>query len=283
MKTTFDHFYRKVPAQQREDFAQFRQHHPLQTSTFKQTEWPYIDTQSDAPPLLILVGGLRMADGAFQAISALEKQFRIIAPSYPPLMTMADMSDGLAHLLQINHLAQVHLLAGSFGGMVAQVFARRYPQHIHKLVLSSTTSSPNSRAYKRQIRLLRPLPYFLIRSHAQRRLARIMAPPPDQAAFWEAYIHELFSQRLSKADLLSSFCCMVDFAENYAPLPAPIWSGAALLIGAEDDQTFAPASQSELQARFPHAHYHLFAKAGHSPSMTQAATYFELVQNFLHA
>lgn len=276
-------FYHAVPPQQVEVLRHFRATHPYYSVVIDRTRWDYIDTGSGEHTLLILVGGLRVADGAFPAISALESSFRIIAPTYPPLYHIAALTDGVAGVLDAAQVKTAHVLAGSFGGMVAQVFMQRHAARIDKLALSSTGIPRDIRAYRRTARRLRFTPSFLARRIGARRLFKIMAPPPEQSAFWWAFIRELFLARLGKADLLSTFRCVIDFVEQAQVQVSPTWPGPVLLIGAQDDQTFDENARMAVQSRYPQAQVHTFAQAGHSPSMTHPAEYFGVVRDFLRA
>ena len=272
--------YDNAPPNQMAALQQFRKEHPERTETVNGTYWTYIDTFTEKPPLLILVGGLRVADAAFNAITILERDFRCIVPTYPALDDIAELADGVDMLLFALGLSQVDVLAGSFGGMLAQVLAHRHPAHVRKLVLSST-GIPDASTYKQTARLLSLAPASLANQQAKKRMLDIIAPPPDQHEFWKAYLEELYGKRIGKRETLSTLHCIIDFAENYGDLTA--WDGAVLLLGAADDTTFGPDTQAAIQARFPQAQRHTFERGGHSPSMTQPEAYFGVVREFLLA
>src|ERR671937_706415 len=61
--------------------------------------WAYIQRGSGAQAVLILPGGLAVAETAFRYIQRLEARYRVLAPTYPETMTtMAELVDGLAKL-----------------------------------------------------------------------------------------------------------------------------------------------------------------------------------------
>lgn len=274
-------YYESVPETQRQAFLAFRKGHPPRTDTIAGLTWEYIDTGSDKPPLLILVGGLRVSDAAFQAITVLEKDFRIIAPTYPALDTMKELVDGLAAVLAAAAIKQTHILAGSYGGMIAQVLVREYPKRVNKLVLSSTgiLDEETLKTYKQTARLLSIAPQSMVKNRTKKRMLEIIAPPEDQMQFWEAFLEELYTDRVGKREIMSTFESMIDFAEHYTDL-AP-WQGETLIFGAEDDATFNAATRASLLPLYPNAQVHIFENAGHSPSMTQPEVYFGTVREFL--
>jgi pimeloyl-ACP methyl ester carboxylesterase len=278
-------FYANAPPEQVTSLNQFRETHPLRRTTVNGTEWEYIASGQGESTILWLVGGLRVADAAYRSIPLMEGTFRIIAPTYPALSTMADLSDGLAGLLDAEGVEKVHLLAGSFGGMVAQVFARRHPQRVDKLILSTTTAlkAEDADKYRAQVVMLTAAASEVVAEGSRGTFLSMIAPPESERAFWAAYVDELFSVRLSKADLLSTLNCMIDFAENYRLLPDDLadWRERILIIEAEDDVTFDATARGQLKALYPAAQVHTFRGGGHSPATTRREEYFGLVKRFL--
>jgi pimeloyl-ACP methyl ester carboxylesterase len=282
-KNDFDSLYADVPRAQREEFQSFRRSHREKVVDANGIEWRYLDSGEGQETILLLVGGLRMADAGFNAILRLEKEFRVITPSYPPVETMAELADGLAAILHAEQIDKAHVMGGSFGGMVAQRFIHHYPYLVEKLVLSST-AIPDEEAvqsYRSTLRQLTLTPTIFAFSLARKRLFRIMNVPPEQAEFWQAYLRELFNNRLSKADLMSTFACMIDFAEKGLEKPED-WHGSVLILTAEDDVTFDTDAKNALFKVYPSAQVHVFEAAGHSPSLTHRDEYFGVVTNFLH-
>jgi pimeloyl-ACP methyl ester carboxylesterase len=104
----------------------FRAAHPLQSAEAAGHTWTYIVSGSGAEAILILPGLHGLADAAFHYITALERHYRVITPNYPAeVMTLADMADGLAALLDLEGIEQAHVYGGSFGARVPQAFALR--------------------------------------------------------------------------------------------------------------------------------------------------------------
>lgn len=281
----FDTFYADVPAEQRERLRQFRETHPLKQTVVDGTSWEYIACGQGEATILWLVGGLRVADAAYRSIPLMEDAFRIIAPTYPPLTSMDALCDGLAGLLDAEGIQRAHVLAGSFGGMVAQAFVRRYPDRVHGLILSTTTALDADAVdrYRQQAAMIEAAPPELVAQFSKANFVKMVAPPDEELAFWTAYIDELFSQRLGKDDLLSTVSCMLDFAENTVLSPDDLanWTGSVLIIESADDATFDADARARVRALYPNARVHTFAEGGHSPGTTQRDTFFKIVREFL--
>ena len=276
--TTFDEIYADVPAEQRENLRRFRAENPPKTYH----GWEYIDTGAGEQVLLLLVGGLRMADAAHRNIPLLTDAFRVIAPSYPAFSTMAELSDGIAAILLHEGVSNVHVLAGSFGGMLAQVFVRRHRALVDKLVLSTTAVLDDDTAarYRMALQMIEPLEQAQITELAQQMMFQIIAPPEDQHAFYAAYLKELYTYRVDKSALMSTYEALLDFADNITLSPDD-WDGETLVLESDDDGTFDEATRARVRAVYPQAQSYVFKNAGHSPASTQQELYFEVVKGFL--
>jgi pimeloyl-ACP methyl ester carboxylesterase len=168
---------------------------------------------------------------------------------------------------------------------VAQVFARRQATRVDKLILS-TTAALNSQqvaGYRLQAEMIESASAELVAEFSKGRFVEMIAPPDAERAFWTAYIDELFSVRLSKADLLSTIHCIIDIADNYALASHDMasWQNRILIIESEDDATFDETARARLKTLYPGARVHTFAGGGHSPATTRRDEYFKLVSAFL--
>jgi pimeloyl-ACP methyl ester carboxylesterase len=284
-ETNSDDLYAAVPEEQRERLQKFRDNHPLQRVTIEGFDWEYIDSGQGEETVLLLVGGLRVADAAFRSIPMLEDRYRVITPSFPPIRSMAQIADGLAGVLAATQVERAHVLAGSFGGMVAQCFVRRHPDRLNSLMLSTTgvLDSESAQRYRQQMDALSPLPEAVVREGAKEQFFTIIAPPEHEADFWRAYLDELFSYRLGKDDLLSTLQCVIDYTENYFFSLNDLvdWPGKMLILESDDDKTFDETIRAALRVLYPQARVHTFHGAGHSPGTTQRDEYFRVVKTFL--
>ncbi|MFN8372347.1 MAG: alpha/beta hydrolase [Anaerolineae bacterium] len=280
---TFDRFYGAVPIEQRERLHQFRQQHPTHRAQVGELEWEYLTGGSGDEVILLLVGGLRVADAGFRSMTELERTFRVINPTYPRALTMSQLCDGLIGLLAAAGVTQAHVLAGSFGGMVAQALVRLYPQSVKSLILSNTAVLDETAAarYRSELDMITPIPPELVREGAKDRFYHMVAPPEDESVFWRAYLDELFTVRLDKDDLLSTYHCLLDFAAHFTL--TPIDQPRTLIIESSDDATFDQKQRDAVKNLYPHAQVYTFQSAGHSAATTQRDTYFQVVREFISA
>src|SRR5688572_27142386 len=74
-------------------------------------DWEYIQRGGGAQAVLILPGGMAVAETGFRYIQRLEQRYRVLAPTYPEtIATMAQLVDGLAKLLQAEQIAQAYVV-----------------------------------------------------------------------------------------------------------------------------------------------------------------------------
>lgn len=283
----FDTQYAHTEPHLRDALKQFRDDYQPKSQTYKKQIWEYYDIGADNNHIILwLVGGLRMADAAFRSIPLMKDDFRIIAPSYPPVDTMAELADGLNAIIKAEGIKKCSLLAGSFGGMVAQIFVRRHPKKLDKLILSTTTApdSDHAERYQQQHDMITASPDDLVMETAKSQMYGMISPPESEAQFWKAYLDELYSVRLKKVDLISTYKCIIDYMSNYEFTPNDLkdWHGDILILDSDDDKVFDSSAREHVNDLYPQAHSHTFSNAGHSPASSQRDVYFEIVRKFLH-
>lgn len=283
---TFERYYEDVPAAQRDALQQFRQQHPPRTVKAPGgVKWTYYVSGDGPQALLWLVGGLKRADAAYRSIPLLSDSFKIIAPDYPAVSSMQALADGLDTILLQERALTAHVLAGSFGGMLAQVFARTHPDRVNRLILS-TTSAPDVEAadnFRQQRAFIEPLNEETVLTGAKMQMYTTIAPPDEESAFYRAYLDELYSERLNKNDIMTMYDCIIDYMANctFAPDDLPDGGASILILGSADDQTFDRSAFDRLTQLYPNAQTHLFENGGHSPASTHRDAYFARVRDFL--
>lgn len=285
--TAFETQFSTAEPTLRDALKTFRETYTEKTHEHKKHVWSYYDIGDDNDHVILwLVGGLRMGDAAFRSIPLMADSFRIILPSYPAIATMAGLADGLNAILKAEGIKKCSVLAGSFGGMIAQVLVRRHGNVIDKLILS-TTSAPipkQAETYQQQREMISQSPEDLVLETAKERMFGMVNPPEHEENFWKAYLDELYSIRLTKGDLLSTYDSIIDYMTNYQFQNDDLddWHGEILILDSDNDNVFDSSAREEVNLLYPQAHSHTFERAGHSPASSQRDIYFDIVRKFLH-
>ncbi len=90
--------------------------------------------------ILTLAGGSGLGDGFFYLFDDLMDKYSIISFNYPMDFRDNDsLSDAIAELIKKIGATNVYLLGQSYGGLLAQIIAKKHPECIKGLILSGTS------------------------------------------------------------------------------------------------------------------------------------------------
>ncbi len=280
--------YEGVPKEQMERLLKFRSEHPCKHVNVAGAEWEYISCGNGMETLLLLPGGLRVAEAALSYIQMFEDDYRVIAPTYPPLRTMGELVDGIAAVLDAEQVPEAFVLGQSYGGAVAQVLIQCYPPRVKKVVLSGTAPLIVVR-WKNVLNSLllaiaTLLPERVVMDFFRRILSKVITVQESERAFWEAYLKELLGQRLTRADLLSHFQTSRDAHMKYVYTKGDksSWNGDVLVIWGENDHLRTERAKRGMLDVYPRSQIHVIAGAGHTAAMSEPGKYAAIVKGFLN-
>jgi pimeloyl-ACP methyl ester carboxylesterase len=280
--------YAGVPPQLVARLQEFRARYPVREATVAGTRWRYTDTGAGESAMLLLSGAACIAEISWASIEHYAGQHRVIAPDYPALDTMAALVDGVAGLLDQLGVKRAHVLGGSYGGLVAQVFVRRHPDRAATLILSHTLL-PDREASARtagSVRWMRWLPAAVLRALMKRQLGKLFpANQQPEVALSRALLADVVDHRLTKGQIVSLVMRLVDLGMNYSFTPDDLraWPGRVLLLMADDDPATPPRLRQAMAAMYPRAPVRIFSGGGHLTSLLKQGEYFAAVDDFLKA
>src|SRR5262249_3159808 len=272
----FDEIYARVPAEQIERLKEFRSTHEYKHLLVDGAECEYISCGRGEQTLLLLPGGLSVGESTFPLITAFEKEYRIIAPSYALSLTMTGLCDGIAHILETEGVNQAHVLGGSYGGLVAQYFVCKYPDKARNLILSHTFLMTPKFEKPLQIadKLSRVLPRGLLVPLLKLRLNKILlstlrAAKHPEFEFWRAYLNEAIASNRLKEVAVHQNRVLLDLARQPQCTPEDLkaWRGRILIIDSDDDPAISAKDRELLRNTYPQAQTHTFHGAGHASSI----------------
>lgn len=287
-----DSLYRRVPSDQVARLKKFRSTHPLQHRTIGDTDWEYISCGQGEQVLLLLPGALSVGESTFPLITALENEYRIVAPSYALSLNMAGLCDGIANILEAEGLNRVHLLGGSYGGLVAQYFVRRHPDRVSSLVLSHTFVLTPKFATPLWIagKLFPSLPRSVFVPLLKLRLNKLLlstlrAAGHPEYEFWRAYLNEAIASGRFKEVFIHQNKCLLDCAQQQpqsTPDDLKEWQGRILIIESDND-VIGKADRELLRKTYPQAQIHTFHNVGHASSIIKREEVVSIIKEFLHS
>jgi pimeloyl-ACP methyl ester carboxylesterase len=276
--------YAQVPTDRLERFQAFRQAFPYKDLIFDGVTWSYLTGGQGDSPLLLLSGALAIPDISWVSIVNFAALRRVIVPAYPPLTTMDALVDGIAAILRHEGVEQADVMGGSYGGFVAQVFVRRYPQMTRSLVLAQTLApyAETAARMRRFARLLRWMPMGLVRQMMRRVFRSMMPEWSEETACQLAIFDELVGYTLGKKDVIGILERMADFSvRSFTPQDMSGWPGKVLLVFGADDPATPPDVRQRLESLYPGCQVHLFEGTGHTASVTRQDEYLTVIDGFL--
>src|SRR5688572_16270423 len=112
----------------------------------------YFEIHGEGPPLVLVMGiGYDATLWTIAQLPALSQLFQVVvfdnrdsgrsSKATRPYI-IADMADDLAGLMDALDIKRSHVLGLSMGGMIAQEFALRHQERLHRLVLSGCGAAP---------------------------------------------------------------------------------------------------------------------------------------------
>ena len=274
----------EVTPEQNEMIKNFYATHKESSTVVNGNTWSYLLSGEGEEVVLILVGGARYGDSAFNLILALEDSFRVIAPSYPALKTMDDLVTGIAGILDAENIKRVHVIGTAFGGTVSQFFLMKYPERVDRIVLANSGGN-YPEGYKNviqsSIQRLRFLPMFMLRPVYRRAMLEDLYDFTDDVReFWRAFLTSLV-MRETKKELLSLYYCIQDAAiSTISTENLQGWDGEVLIVESEKKEDIENNRQ-DIKELYPDAT--VFTHRGETAMSVfiRMAAYEHLVKQFL--
>jgi pimeloyl-ACP methyl ester carboxylesterase len=276
--------YEDVPGEQLAQFQKFRAAYPFKHATIDGVAWEYIAAGQVNEPLLLLPGALGVPDMSWQHITYFAGRYRVIAPAYSPVKKMDTLVDGIAGILRRETGGRAHVVGGSYGGFVAQVFVRRHPDMTASLVLSHTLppDPASGEQIRRALRWLSLMPGGLLRWMVGKRLRTLLPEKTPDTALLHAFFNEMACYRITKEELINSYWRVVDFnLSDFTPQDLTDWPGRVLLIMADDDPGTPEPVRAAMLAFYPEAEVHMFHDTGHAAALLKQDEYLAVVEQFI--
>jgi len=209
-------------------------------------------------------------------------------PSPRRRYTVELFAEDLRRLLDSLGLERVNLCGLSFGGMVAQAFAARYPERLTALVLADTAVSTTlTWSDKLQIYLLAPRWVLLpsIRLLGARRWVRfsfwLAARTRNPGWFGtdeevSAYVKRVML-KVTTTEYVKLYGAIYRFRQqDLSRVRAP-----TLLLNGAHESNSVLAQTARLKRLIPHAEIATVPGAGHTSNMENAAAFNALLRDFL--
>jgi proline iminopeptidase len=273
----------------------------------------WYETEGQGEPLVLVAGGPGDSHSEFHAFfSGLADRFQVIY--FDPLgvgksdrakstkeYTFARQVEDLEGLRKALGLSQMNLLGHSFGGMVAQAYALKYPQSVKRLILADTFHSgkmwqANNDSVNYEIRNQYPELWEDLqrvrkkgfRSSSAEQLDIYRKIPPGLFYFHDASKAKLLPQDPGNDQIYYAIAgddadfviggdiASLDFRTDLRKLKMPI-----LVLAGRFDRVSLPRYAVEYKKYAPRARFMMMEESGHFPFVEEPEATLAVLREFL--
>ena len=277
----------------------------------------YVVTVGSGDPLIIIPGGPGGSHPGYRRFDSLAGNNMLIyfdafgrgksdtAKVVSEYSLQRDIED-IEGLRQALKLSKINVLGHSYGGLVAQGYALKYPQNVAHLILANTFHSylmwqKNDDNSNHEIktnypevwdslmiirekgavssdpehqRLYDKVPYgFLYAYNPENFLSRGAKPYPN------SFNSKVYYQMVGRDGdfIVGSDIGTFDYRKQLKDLTMPV-----LIYGGRYDRVAVPEMMVKYKEYCPQATFVMFEKSGHNPQVEEPKKLFRLIEDFLH-
>ena len=276
---SFKDNYAKVDPGITANLQAFRAEHPAKSLKIKGIAWEYAAFGEGRETILFLHGMTGAYDIWWQQMEALQDRYRVISVTYPAVNSLEELSDGVLAILDAEGVKQAHIVGTSLGGYLAQYLVAYYPARIQSAVFSNTFP-PNDLIAKenKMIGVALPfLPEWLVMEVLRGSFVKSIYPASGNNELTLAFLTEIGSGRMSKAQVVGRFHCVVQqfTAPDLVALKIP-----ALIIEADNDPLVEKALREQLKTTYPSAQVRTLS-SGHFPYLNHLTGFTDIIATFI--
>ena len=278
-----------------EELEAFQAVHPFKVMDIGGSVFHYLLCGfADSPCTLVyFVGGTGNPLGWYRHVLAMEGKYQVLLLDYPmELGTLSPLIAGIGELLNALKIEKAVFIGASFGGYVAQLMARRYPEKTRAMVLYATTALTEKgiedlkKQYhyvKIMLWLMEHVPYGMLKALFMKPMLTRMIPKGNdaQAAYLKGFIQWIYRGYTKEADLHMTRL-MADIVnltpvreEDYAYLKDRVF-----LILPENDKAFTEEMQKDLRKLLQDPETQS-VEGGHLATLFRAEEFAQYTDHFL--
>ena len=244
------------------ELAKFEANIKERTTEISGVEVNYYSFGTASKTLVLLPGSTGKSITYFRYLEALAKEYKIITLSYPAVTGMEQMLEVIEGLLDYETIEEYYLFGQSFGGILAQLIAKRNKKKVKGIILAHTntlTDQIDKKLVKKNISSVKTFKRSIngfsysrfIKNFAKRISKGVNMADIDNKSFWNDFYVALLLNT-SKAEMDSLYNCLLEFWKDYAISIDEFkdWKGKALIIEAETDHVYAMPEKEQMKVLF---------------------------------
>ncbi len=252
------------------------------TITVQEKTWRYRIVGKGEQTVVVLPGALGAGDLFTQHIAELLPDVHLVTAEYLPANSVSEFLDAFEAILKAENVQKPIVYGGSFGGLLAQCWARRNPQSITALILSGAVA-PDAKhisKYRRMLKILPFLPMPLVRLLTSMAAIKMTKTLPKNKELWRTELQNLGS-KIQREDLASRYNTAMDYDQNFHFMPNDLSEMPILLLEGSEDRVANKKARDQMRALYPHAEVTTVEGAGHSVLLTHPQQWKNAVAKFI--
>ena len=277
-----------------EKLKQFEQAHPCQTMTVEGARYRYVLAgKKGGRTLVFLNGGMNTLEMWMDYVDALADDYQVLLFDYPmELTTNCALADGMHMFFQMLRIERPVLIGASDGGMVAQIYVRRYPGETDALILISTGGMDENtlKSLKRKYFFAPLMLWYMKHCNYEKLkprlikagLSHIRDEGPEEIAYARDMFETIFRDYKQEKDVhISSLLADLMKQEPVTDLNFQALAGKILLILPNQD-FFSGQMQQDLIALMHNPEIR-YVSGGHLSTVLKTGEYIRTIRDFLAA
>ncbi len=275
------------------DLDSFLERFPYQTMRISDAEFRYVIAGGeDKPCIVFLNGGMNCSEMWFKYVEKMSPEYRTLIFDYPYELKDCDSTAVSMHELFLRLGIKKAFFAGaSFGGLMAQIFARKYPEMVMGLGLFSTAGLDEDtiKGSKKKYWFLHLLLWYMKRCNYEKLKPKLINNSmknyaKDESPEDKQYLQEMFEcvfkdyTKEKDIHITSMMANLVDI-KPCKPSDFSFVMDKVLLIFPEKD-FFSKEEQTSLYKLFPSARIE-YVKNGHFGTVIETDKYIRLIKEII--
>lgn len=279
-----------------EEIKLFNKEHVVESKSIKGVSFNYILSGSGEKKVVLLTAGSGMYEGFYKHISLLEKDYTVLAFDYPYNMNNIKMMvDSIAELLNSLGFTKVCLIGESIGGFIAQLFVKRYPELIDKVIFTNTAGITTDLDYKVKsemidgiksaIKAIQRTPNYILKSALTKKAIKKVKEDLGSGAnlvYVKDYINYMMEQ-LSKEKAIYLCKLALNFVEeiSFNDDSFSNFNGKVYIINTKDDDLFDISMKNQLTNLFKDSVVIDVKNGGHEMFLFKVDEYVGIIKGII--
>ena len=287
----------------KKEFAYYNEVAPVKEAKLTGGSFKYRYYKNPAPvvdaTVVILAGGTGLADGFFAIARNVMEHYSLLTFNYPMDFKGNDATaDAIAELVKLLEIHNAYYWGQSYGGLLAQLIAKRHPEVVKGLLLTSTASFSTHLRYEgmqclvkmldpekeqKRYRMYKRLPVKLMPALMSWVFKKHLKDKPGAAKAVKELMYQL------KDDFSSEYLChmtslLADLRNQmgtHSPEDFYFLDGHVLIIEPDDDKTFTDDIKEELYAMMPNPKVVHKIEGGHVAILFNPDSFMQIIHEFM--